>query len=299
MASQWYVQVMGEVIGPYTSSELRQEAREGRITPDALVRKGDDGEWMLVDRIKGLFDASGQPVQRSRPASKSRARPDDADPRANGRKRRHSLVEEEEDEPEEAELAEDQRPPWFKKRFIFSTTAVLAVAAWLGYNWLSATQENRAIEEELAEPAVQQFDSVEEEMQFFGTRLKNLGATAESLNEQIRNDIGIALVPQTPLPEIEDFRESLDKSELELKVNYAEGISDSATLELLTEYINLILDMENARDGLEELKNNNPSVYKIKIYIEALQRVQTSTISNCIALYKLARREEAKQAGEG
>ena len=298
MAAQWYVQVMGEVTGPFTSSQLREEAREGRVTRDALVRKGDDGEWILIDRINGLFDESGQPVKRGRPGARKQSRPAGDEPRANGRGRRHSLVDdEEEDDAEEAELVVDQRPPWFKKRYLSSTAVVLGVACWLGYSWLSATQENLAIEEEFQEPALQEFESVEEEMQFFGTRLKNMGATSESLNEQVTRSMGI--VPPTPKPEIDAFRQALEKSELELKVNYTEGITDDTALALIDEYIDLIVEMEKARDGLAELKHNNPSVYKIKIYIEALNRVQTATISSCVGLYKLARSKEEKQAAQG
>ncbi len=55
MATQWYYQIMGETVGPLAARDVKAHAQEGRITHDTLVRKGDDGQWMLADRVQGIF----------------------------------------------------------------------------------------------------------------------------------------------------------------------------------------------------------------------------------------------------
>jgi len=47
---------MGDVVGPLSSSGLRDQAAGGHIAPDTYVRKGREGQWISADRIKGLFD---------------------------------------------------------------------------------------------------------------------------------------------------------------------------------------------------------------------------------------------------
>jgi len=47
---------MGDVVGPLNGSDLRSHAASGRVTTDTFVRKGANGQWVLADRIKGLFD---------------------------------------------------------------------------------------------------------------------------------------------------------------------------------------------------------------------------------------------------
>jgi hypothetical protein len=274
---------MGEVIGPMTSSELRDRARQGRISRDALVRKGDDGDWILVDRIKGLFDASGQPVKQAS-AVGSRAG-------INGQKRRGAPAD---DDFEEAIEVEDQRPPWFKKRYLFSTAVVLGVAAYLVTSLMQATREEQVVEQSyFEEPAV--FDSLEDQLEWYEVRLRNLSATSQQLNEQFIRQFNVenpALLQSLPA-EIEEFRKSLDLPELEFLTRYTQGIRESSSLALLDEYFLLLRQMEHAREGLEELKNNNPSEYKIKMFIDALGRVQQATIANCIAVIKLARNRES------
>ena len=58
MGAEWYCQIMGDVFGPVPPSELKRLAQATRITPDTLVRKGADGDWLLAERVQGLF---GQP----------------------------------------------------------------------------------------------------------------------------------------------------------------------------------------------------------------------------------------------
>lgn len=54
MSAEWYYQVMGEVVGPMSASELKRLALAGEIRVDTLVRKGDEGNWVLAERVKGL-----------------------------------------------------------------------------------------------------------------------------------------------------------------------------------------------------------------------------------------------------
>ena len=58
MAGEWYYKLMGEVIGPISSIELKQLARAGDIRPDTHVRKGPDGRWVMAERVKGLLEST-------------------------------------------------------------------------------------------------------------------------------------------------------------------------------------------------------------------------------------------------
>jgi hypothetical protein len=59
MASEWYCRLMGTELGPFTSKQLLEMARQHRITPDDSVRKGSDGDWVGAHRVKGLFEDTG------------------------------------------------------------------------------------------------------------------------------------------------------------------------------------------------------------------------------------------------
>jgi len=56
MAAIWYYKLIGETNGPFTANQLREKASAGEITPDAWVRKGQDGKWTNADRVSGLFN---------------------------------------------------------------------------------------------------------------------------------------------------------------------------------------------------------------------------------------------------
>lgn len=58
--ADWYYQVMGKLVGPVSTDEMRDHAQKGRIDQDTLIRKGD-GEWTAAVRLKGLFDADAKP----------------------------------------------------------------------------------------------------------------------------------------------------------------------------------------------------------------------------------------------
>jgi len=62
MAKVFYYQVMGEVIGPVSGTELRQKALDQTIAEDTVVRIGADGNWVAANRLKGLFDENGKPI---------------------------------------------------------------------------------------------------------------------------------------------------------------------------------------------------------------------------------------------
>src|SRR3954447_19094896 len=56
MATQWYCQLMGTELGPFTSKQLLEMVRSHRLMPDDSVKKGTDGMWVAAHRVKGLFD---------------------------------------------------------------------------------------------------------------------------------------------------------------------------------------------------------------------------------------------------
>ena len=56
MATEWYCQLMGSEMGPYSAAQLREMARQHQLTPEDLVRKGADGDWVAGYRVNGLFD---------------------------------------------------------------------------------------------------------------------------------------------------------------------------------------------------------------------------------------------------
>lgn len=63
--SEWFYSVMGEEVGPLSPEQMREHAAAGRITFDTLIRKGNESDWVLAERVNGLFDA----VADSQPSS--------------------------------------------------------------------------------------------------------------------------------------------------------------------------------------------------------------------------------------
>ena len=57
MATEWYYQIMNDVIGPLTSSQLVDRVRSGQVKEDTLIRK-DDSQWVTASQVNGLFDAA-------------------------------------------------------------------------------------------------------------------------------------------------------------------------------------------------------------------------------------------------
>ncbi len=62
MTIEWYCQLMGSELGPYTAVQLVDLARKHRLTPEDLVKKGTAGEWVPAYRVKGLFQAASHPA---------------------------------------------------------------------------------------------------------------------------------------------------------------------------------------------------------------------------------------------
>ena len=56
MTTEWYCQLMGSELGPFTSKQLLEMARSHRLMSDDSVKKGADGMWVAAHHVKGLFD---------------------------------------------------------------------------------------------------------------------------------------------------------------------------------------------------------------------------------------------------
>jgi serine/threonine protein kinase len=57
MRGKWYCKVFGQELGPMTSHQLAEMARNNNLLPDDLVRR-NNSRWVLARTVKGLFDAS-------------------------------------------------------------------------------------------------------------------------------------------------------------------------------------------------------------------------------------------------
>lgn len=55
-AKRWYFQSMGEQVGPISSQRLWVLAQQRHVRPETFVRRGEEGKWILAERVKGLFD---------------------------------------------------------------------------------------------------------------------------------------------------------------------------------------------------------------------------------------------------
>jgi len=62
MASNFYVKQNGVESGPLTSDQLHASIASGRIRPDSMIRKGEDGVWASASRVSGLKFPSTSPT---------------------------------------------------------------------------------------------------------------------------------------------------------------------------------------------------------------------------------------------
>ncbi|MBI2826541.1 MAG: DUF4339 domain-containing protein [Planctomycetia bacterium] len=62
MASEWYFQVMGEMVGPVSAAELKAKAERGTIGPDTLIRRSAEGKWVSASQVQGLVVKATQPI---------------------------------------------------------------------------------------------------------------------------------------------------------------------------------------------------------------------------------------------
>ena len=77
MPTEWYVRLGNVQRGPISSEMLKQLALKGKIKPEMLLRKGPTGNWVPVNRVKGLLPApttvkTPAPAPRPGPASQPR-----------------------------------------------------------------------------------------------------------------------------------------------------------------------------------------------------------------------------------
>ncbi|MCA9154288.1 MAG: DUF4339 domain-containing protein [Pirellulaceae bacterium] len=61
MATEWFYQTLGQVVGPLTSSELLRDIRSGKLGHDTPVRK-DDSQWVSACDVNGLLEAAVRDV---------------------------------------------------------------------------------------------------------------------------------------------------------------------------------------------------------------------------------------------
>jgi hypothetical protein len=52
MDDQWFVMIENDPKGPFSTAQIKQWVREGRIKPDQFVRRGNDGAWVLAKRLR-------------------------------------------------------------------------------------------------------------------------------------------------------------------------------------------------------------------------------------------------------
>lgn len=49
---------MGEQVGPVSAADLQNLAKHRTVSRDTFVRKGQDGAWVLAERVPGLFSVA-------------------------------------------------------------------------------------------------------------------------------------------------------------------------------------------------------------------------------------------------
>lgn len=60
MATQWFCRLMGAELGPFSAREMVELVQHRRLTPEDLIRKGSEGDWVPAYLVQGLFDAAAQ-----------------------------------------------------------------------------------------------------------------------------------------------------------------------------------------------------------------------------------------------
>jgi hypothetical protein len=61
---------MGEILGPLNAKDLKKCAEAGRINADTWIRKGENGQWVTANRVKGLINTEKQEIQPDAAVSK-------------------------------------------------------------------------------------------------------------------------------------------------------------------------------------------------------------------------------------
>jgi hypothetical protein len=57
MAADWFYLCGGEIVGPLSANDLRDQFVAGQLTPETPVRRGGEGNWVPAKKVKGLCDA--------------------------------------------------------------------------------------------------------------------------------------------------------------------------------------------------------------------------------------------------
>ena len=58
----FYFKHEGNVIGPMTGAELREHAFVGNVIPTTVVANDPNGQWVVANCLRGLFDEIGRPL---------------------------------------------------------------------------------------------------------------------------------------------------------------------------------------------------------------------------------------------
>jgi len=94
--SQWYYQLLGEVVGPFSWEQLQEKAVAGDIEPGTLVRQGTEGQWQEASTVAGLFGsqpAAPSPAESSPATATPEVHPEQQEgPSAGGMVRRSPLA---------------------------------------------------------------------------------------------------------------------------------------------------------------------------------------------------------------
>jgi hypothetical protein len=61
MATEWYYQIMNDVVGPLSGRQLLDKVRAGQVKEDTMIRK-DDSQWVPARQVNGLLEAVAQPL---------------------------------------------------------------------------------------------------------------------------------------------------------------------------------------------------------------------------------------------
>lgn len=73
---QWFCKsVDDQVFGPYAMAQLKQFAKQGRITTSTLLRRGPDGQWISATSVEGLLTAQAPAMPPATPSSAPGAPP--------------------------------------------------------------------------------------------------------------------------------------------------------------------------------------------------------------------------------
>ena len=53
---KWFIADGSQSFGPYSSEQLREFAKAGKVNPNNYVRRDDQQEWIEASRVNGLFE---------------------------------------------------------------------------------------------------------------------------------------------------------------------------------------------------------------------------------------------------